>query len=233
MISDTSRRVFIGATGTLAMASLIPVAAARASVSRINPQLLRLMALHDRVEAECERFDVHVEAPAREACVAAIRNLPAEAQPPHQQCTTTFVNAFGERIRLSTENVHALTTARAIANNDPFWADADEDWKQAHRELVAATDARNAVLAGQTARRKALEQETFARFRIDAIAARSEALAERRCRLWWAAVSSPVACLNDVVTKLDFINRTIPLDECTSETFVAIAADVRQLAGEA
>jgi hypothetical protein len=235
MDSSSSRRSFIGGAGLLVGGSLMSAAAIATAppAEATNARLLRLIALHDRAEAECERFDAEVEVPARQACAAAIRALPAELPPPHEQSATTFVNVFGDTVRLSTENVGITAVARRVIN-DPSWVDmGDDDWRQAHREIAAAGDRREAVLAGQAARRKALEEQTRASFRIAALAARSNSLVDRRDGLWRAVITMPAATLADVITKLDFIDRTTQPSEIDGDMFAGISADIRHLAGEA
>lgn len=101
------------AKGAAAAAPTFPLAAVAyvTSPAAISPRLQRLMALYDRAEAECERFDVAVEMPARQACAAAKKALPIEQPPPHEQSATAFVNVFGETVRLSTENVGTAAVA--------------------------------------------------------------------------------------------------------------------------
>jgi len=171
--------------------------------------------------------------PARKACAAALEAYPAEPSPPHEESSTTFVNMFGDTVRLSTEKIGTAAVARKVVN-DPSWTDiGDEDWRQAHREIAAANERRDAVLAEQAARRRVFEEKTRAKFRIDEIAARSIALEDRRYQLMQVAIKTPAANLADVVTKLAFIERLFEDDEVDADVFSAIRTDVRRLAREA
>lgn len=229
-----TRRSLIGNGGALVAAAILTAGRDASAQSAVSPnaRLHRAMALHDRVDAEYQRFESEVVGPARQACHAAIEAVPRETPPPHEQSTTTFVNMFGDTVRLTTENVGIMAVARRVAA-DPDWSNTgDEDWRQAHREIAAAGDRRDAVLAEQAGQRELLEKEKRSAFRIDEIEDRSIALADRRDRLWQAALSTPASTLGDVVAKLDFIDRTVSEDVGEHELRV-IAADVRRLAGEA
>lgn len=235
MRTHTSRRGFIGGAGLLAAGSLAPVAAAatEARATHNSARLTRLIALHDRVNAECERFDDEVETPAREAWAAAIEAYPAEMPPPHEESRTSFVNVFGDAVRLSTSQIGVAANARKIVS-DPTWSEVGgEDWRQAHREIADAFDRRNAILAEQAARRSSFEASARERYRIDAITAWSNNLDDRRVSLWQAAVASPAASLADVLAKLAFIDRTTATDEIEGDVFAAISVDIRRLAEEA
>ena len=229
----TRRSLLSGSTAIMAAALLATSTGTSARPTpRPSDRLRRAMDLHDRIESECERFDVETEMPARQACAAAIAAYQAEPPPPHEESATTFVNAFGDAVRLSTDRIGAGAVARKVVN-DPTWADmGDDDWRQAHRELAAAHDRRDAVLAAQAKRKRDFEAATRARFRISEIADRSNTLADRRHRLWCAALATPAANLADVTTKLDFIARTVADSEVGHHELHAIADDVRRLAGE-
>ncbi len=218
------------------LAAMIPGSSAAATNSgaiQTRRRLDKAIALHDRAEAECERFDREEETPARNAFVAALEACSNEAPPPHEESATTFVNVFGDTVRLSTDGIGSGAVARKVVN-DPTWADmGDEAWRQAHREIVAAHHRRDAILAEQAARRAAFEKETRAAFRLDAIVARSNSLSNRRHRLLRAALTIPAASLADILTKLDFIDRTIGSDEVDGDVFAFISSDIRILAGEA
>lgn len=235
MTTQTTRRALFGG-GSAVVAGMVLAKGGIAAAyppQLVDDRLRRAMALYDRVEAECERFDVEVELPARQACVAAIAAYQAEPPPPHEESATTFVNAFGDTVRLSTDRIGAGAVARKVVN-DSTWADmGDEDWRQAHRELAAAHDRRVAVLAAQAMRKRDFEAATRAKFRISELAERSKTLADRRYRLWCAALATPAASLVDVKAKLDFIARTVADSEVGHHELVAIADDVRRLAGEA
>lgn len=232
-MSAPNRRAIIGAAGLAAVVSIVPGVRALASpVQGTGSRLTRLIALHDRVLAACERFDECVEGPARRACDAAIAAHPAEPPLPHEQSVTTFVNVEGQTRRLCTSQFWIEGPARRVAD-DPTWADVgDEDWRQAHREIAAAFDRRNAAIAAQAARKREFEAEMRARYRLAEIASRSEALYDRRWNIWQAALQTPAASLGELVTKLDFIGRMAG-DEAGDDEFAAIAADLRRLAGEA
>lgn len=232
--NDTTRRALLGGSAAVLAAALVPSGgeASPHALGRSSERLRRAIRLHDRVGTEYERFDVEVESPALRAFATAIAAYEDEPPPPHEQSATSFVNAFGDLVRLSTETLGGDAVARRVVN-DPDWADmGDEDWRQAHREIAAAYDRRDAVVAAQTARKREFEAAMRARFRVDELADRSTALADRRYRLWRAAVETPAATLADVVIKLDFIARTAAEDEMEPPVFAAISADVRRLAGE-
>jgi hypothetical protein len=233
MESIASRRHFISGLTLLAVGDLMPpaLAKAEAAATQVNPHLRRLIALHDRAQAESERFYAEVETPARRACEEAVMAYQPEPLP-HEESTTTFVNIFGDTTRLSTSDIGSAGTARLVAS-DPKWAETEhQDWIQAHREIAAAWDRRNVTLAEQAAARDAFEEDTRARFRMDAICDRSECLSDRQYKLWGAALTAPVGTLADVVAKLDFIDRTAG-DDTGGDVFAAIRADVRLLAGDA
>lgn len=233
-VSTTRRALIGGGSAVVATMLLATGAVARARpLPRPNDRLRRAIALHDRADAECARFDVEVEMPARKACGAAIAAYQTEAPPPHEQVATTFVNAFDDTVRLSTDRIGADAVARKVVG-DPTWADmGDEDWRQAHRELAAAHARRNAVLGAQAQRKQQFEAETRAKFKLHEIAARSDALDARRYRLWNFVLAIPAAGWTDVTAKLDFISRTVMDDEVGQHEFAAVAGDVRRLAGEA
>lgn len=233
--ATTTRRALLGGGSAIIAAAMLTAdfGASAHPLPRPNDRLRRAMALHDRIETECERFDVEVEMPAREACGVVIAAYKDEPPPPHEESATTFVNVFGDTVRLSTDRVGAGAVARKVVN-DPTWADmGDKDWRQAHRELADAHDRRDAVISAQAGRKRAFEASTLAKFRIAEIADRSSTLSDRRYRLWQAAMTTPATTLADVVTKLDFIARTTSDDDADPDVFAAIAADVRGLAGEA
>ena len=106
MTTETTRRALFGSAGLVALAAAVPaVAGARhdlAPNNGVNPRLLHTIVLRDRAEAECDRFDEEVEMPARKACTAEKAALPVEEAPPHREVATTYVNLFGEPVRLST-----------------------------------------------------------------------------------------------------------------------------------
>ena len=234
MDSNTTRRGLLATAGVLSFAGLTSgSAAARHAIGEKDARLSRLIILHDRAQKECERFDIEIEMPARQECVAAINALPVEPDPPHVESETTFVNAFGDTVRLSTKNVGTAAVARKLIN-DPSWADmGDDDWRRAHVEIAAAADRRDAMIAEQSTRRKALENQARTHFRIHEIAARSTELDDRRYKLWRAVITASASGLEDMVEKLDFISRTTLDDEIDNQVFAAIGADIRAFAGAA
>lgn len=233
-ISSISRRCVIAAASALSFVGLPSVAvSAKRPRSEKSARLSRLIVLHDRARNECERFDKEIEMPAHQECVAAIAALPIELPPAHVESATTFVNAFGDTVRLSTKNVGTAAVARKLIN-DPSWSDmGDDDWRRAHIEIATAADRRDAFIAEQSARRQALERETRTCFRIDAIASRSNELDDRRYKIWRAVIMAPAAGMPDLVRKLDFIKRTTLDDEIDHQVFAAISADIRTLGGAA
>jgi hypothetical protein len=237
--TETTRRALLGGAGLIAAATLpafaavMPTSTTVKTSATVSPRLARLIALHDRAEAECERFDVEVEMPARRAYNAALQAQTKEEEPPHEEVATTFVNAFGDTVRLSTSRVGTCAVAAKVAT-DPTWADmGDADWRQANLELFEADNRRRAIIDKQLERRKAADDVIRRRFRMDDLLDRVDALAERRDRLWGATLDHPAASIADVIAKLDLIKRTHPEDDPAEYVFAAIAKDVRALAGEA
>ncbi|RSV20374.1 hypothetical protein CA236_00195 [Sphingomonas sp. ABOLG] len=146
---------------------------------------------------------------------------------------TTFENAFGETARLST-SVPGLVASAPRWLSDPAFAGPElEDWRQAHREILEANEKREALIAAQTEKRRAIEAEKRSRFRIEAIAARSADLARRRDNLADAVLATPAANLTDLAVKLEFIERLVSPGQVTEHEFTFISADIRRLAGEA
>ncbi|MDF2810477.1 MAG: hypothetical protein K0S56_1508 [Microvirga sp.] len=233
MRSVASRRSFMSAAGIAAIASLsIAAEPAKASRPSCTPRLMRLIALYDRADVQCDDFDREVEMPARDACRAAIDALPSEPPPPHVESRTTFENAFGESARLSTSVPGIVASARRWLSDPAFAGPELEDWRQAHREILEANEKREALIAAQTEQRRALEAEERSRFRIEAIAARSAALARRRDDLGDAVLEMPAANLRDLTAKLGFIERLVSPGEVTEHEFAFLSADIRRLAGE-
>ncbi len=162
MTTETTRRALFGGAGLVALAAAVPAIAgarhalpqdAQAAMPAVNPRLLRTIALRDRAEAECDRFDEEVEMPARRACAAEKAALPVEEAPPHREVATAYVNLFGETVRLSTARVGSVASARQMVR-DPKPSDMEHpEWRQARLELVALADERDAIVAAQTARR--------------------------------------------------------------------------------
>jgi hypothetical protein len=240
MTTETTRRALFGGAGLVALAAAVPaVAGARhglaqsneAAMPAVNPRLLRVIALRDRVEAECDRFDEEVELPARRACWAEKEALPAEKAPPHREVATTYVNLFGETVRLSTARASSVASARQMVR-DPQPSDMDHpDWRQARLELVALADERDAIIAAQTARRKAREAKIDARHQVARLAARSLTLVDRSYALRSAAIAMPATSLADILTKLEFVDR-VGCDGDPDFVLASITADVRRLTGE-
>ena len=209
MTTGTTRRALFGGAGLVALAAAVPAIAgaqhalpqdAQAAMPAVKPRLLRLIALRDRVEAECDRFDEEVEMPARRACAAEKTALPVEEVPPHREVTTTYMNMFGETVRLSTARVGSVASARQMVR-DPKPSDMDDpEWRQARLELVALADERDAIIAAQTARREAREAEIVARHQVARLAARSSTLADRSYALRSAAIAMPATSMADILT---------------------------------
>lgn len=241
MTTETTRRALFGSAGLVAFAAAVPaVANARhglaqnneAAMPAVNPRLLRLIALRDHAEAECDRFDQEVEMPARRACLAEREALPAEEAPPHGEVATTYVNLFGETVRLSTARVGSVASARQMVR-DPKPSDMDyPEWRQARLELVALADERDAIVAAQTARREAREAEIVERHQVARLAARSSTLANRSYALRSAAIAMPASNMADILTKLEFVDR-VGCEGDPDFVLASITADVRRLTGEA
>lgn len=232
MTVHTSRRALFGGAGLIAVAALTKCASTSAHAAAINPRLLRVIALHDRAQAACDRYEAEVETPAHNAFAAAKASYPVEALPPHRESASTFINCDGESIRLSTKNAGTVGAARRVAH-DPSWSDMGEaDWREAHISLAAAADERDAIIKAQEERRSAFVDDMRSKLRIDAISNRSTVLSDREYNLWHLAIITPAASLSDVMAKLNFVDRAgrANLD---SFVLVAISADVRRLAGEA
>jgi len=240
MTTETTRRALFGGAGFVALAAAVPaIAGARqalpqtgeAAMPAVNPRLLRVIALRDRVEAECERFDEEVELPARRACWAEKEALPVEEAPPHREVTTTYVNLFGETVRLSTARVGSVASARQMVR-DPQPSDMDHpDWRQARLELAALADERDAIIAAQTTRRKAREAKIDARHQVARLAARSLTLVDRSYALRSAAIAMPATSMADILTKLEFVDR-VGCEGDPDFVLASITADVRRLTGE-
>lgn len=238
METTTSRRAFIGAASMASAIGLTSqdVLLANASPSNpalASPRLLRAIALHDRAARECGRFDEEVELPARARCASALKTALEEATPdvPHETVTTTYVSILGNTVRLSTDKVGADVISRRLAN-DPTWADiGDEDFRQAHRELLAATERREKLLERQMDEHSAIKARVRSEHRIQAIADRAEALANRQDALWDAAISFPSRSVADMATKLAFVDRTSSR-HMADYILDALGADARRLAGE-
>jgi hypothetical protein len=203
---------------------------AKGATPGVNPRLLRAIALRDRAEKAVNRFDDDVEMPARRAYAAAAKALPAVPAVPHRSVATTFINTEGEEKRLSTDMIGAAACARRVAN-DPTWSDmGDEVWRRANCELAALADERDALVATHQANHDAAVQRLQATHRLDALSERSEALSTREFKLWLAAIAVPATGLPDVLTKLDFVERTRG-GSMSEDVLEAIHADVRRLAG--
>lgn len=240
MTTETTRRALFGGAGLVALAAAVPaIAGARhalpqdvqAAMPAINPRLLRTIALRDRAEAECDRFDEEVEMPARRACWAEKEALPVEEAPPHREVATTYVNLFGETVRLSTARASSVASARQMVR-DPQPSDMDyPDWRQARLELVALADERDAIIAAQTARRKAREAKIDARHQVARLAARSLTLVDRSYALRSAAIAMPATSMADILTKLEFVDR-VGCEGDPDFVLASITADVRRLTGE-
>lgn len=240
MTTETTRRALFGGAGLVALVAAVPaVAGARhglaqnnvAAMPAVNSRLLRIIALRDRVEAECDRFDEEVELPARRACWAEKEALPVEEAPPHRQVATTYVNLFGETVRLSTARASSVASARQMVR-DPQPSDMDHpDWRQARLELVALADERDAIIAAQTVRRKAREAKIDARHQVARLAARSLTLVDRSYALRSAAIAMPATSLADILTKLEFVDR-VGCDGDPDFVLASITADVRRLTEE-
>lgn len=235
MDTDTTRRSLLrlGTGAAVAVATvLVPAAAGALSPTSTNPRMLRAIALWERLNAECARFDSEVEVPARKAWKAACDARPIEVEPPHRQSATTFENAFGETVRLSTANVGTAGIARRV-KTDPAWADmGGDDWQQAHHELAAAADERDAIIAAQRERKQAHDDAMRDQHRIREITARSAQLFDRQYRVWNAIVAMPAAGLADIDTKLQFFESS-GYDDEEAHVLAAVAKDVRRLAREA
>ncbi|MEH3099811.1 hypothetical protein [Sphingomonas adhaesiva] len=216
-----SRRAILGGVGILAAIGAGPAVAATAAPRQpasASARLLRAIRLYDRVDAAWDRFDKEVEMPMHKALSDAFEAQPKEAEPPHEEALTTFVNAFGNTVRLSTASIGSVGVSRRLVS-DPSWADmGNEEWRQAHREIAAAGDRRDAIIAAQKSRRAAFEADTRRRFRFDEIVARSECLSDRCYALWGGIVQMPAASLADVVAKLDFVDRTSSDDTTASSS---------------
>ena len=232
MTTIASRRAVIGAAGLVATVAAIPAFAEHAPGSATNPRIRRAIRLHDALDAQSDRFFKEVEEPVGRALDAALAAYPAEARPPHEVSNTTFVNTSGEVVRLSTEGVGTAAVALRVIH-DPSWADyGDEDWRQAFREIGAAHERRNKIIVEQDARHEEFKQETRIRFRIREIATRSDQLFDRKYAMWLAVIATPAASVQDIVTKLDFLQRTAEEDQIDAHVFEAISADIRRLAVE-
>jgi hypothetical protein len=79
MTVHTSRRALFGGAGLIAVAALAECGSTPAHAAAVNPRLLRVLALRDFAEAQCERFDEEVEMPARRAHPAAVAAIEARA----------------------------------------------------------------------------------------------------------------------------------------------------------
>lgn len=229
MTHQPSRRSFIAGASLLALA---PVAAQAATakgpaVASPSPRLQRAIALYDRANGQYERFLEQVETPAQEAYKAEVAAFPAEPEPQHEQVATTFINWEGKEIRLTTNSFFRSSADRVT--NDPSWADmGDETWRQAHRELHALFQKRDAIIAQQEERRAAFTAAARERHQIDRILARSSILADRVYRLWEAVLNMPCDGLADVAAKVAFIERHD--GEPAENEFACIAADIKRLA---
>ncbi len=241
MTTETTRRALFGSAGLVALAAAVPAIAGtrqalpendKPAMPAVNPRLLRLIALRDRVEAECDRFDEEVEMPARRACWAEKEALSVEEAPPHREVATTYVNLFGETVRLSTARANSVAAARWMVR-DPQPSDMDHpDWHQARLELVALADERDAIIAAQTARREAREAEIVERHQVARLAARSSTLADRSYALRSAVIAIPATSMADILTKLEFVDR-VGCEGDPDFVLASITADVRRLTGEA
>jgi len=240
MTTETTRRALFGGAGLVALAAAVPaIAGARhglpqndkATMSAVNPRLLRVIVLRDRAEAEYERFDEEVETPARRACEAEKAALPVEEVPPHREVATTYVNLFGETVRLSTARASSVAAARQMVR-DPQPSDMDyPDWRKARLELAALADERDAIIAAQAERRKAKEAEIDARHQVARLAERSSTLAGRSYALRSAAIAMPATSMADILAKLEFVDR-VGSDGDPGFVLEFITADVRRLARE-
>lgn len=208
------------------------VSEARSAAPAVNPRLLKAIALRDRAEAAADRFDEQVHTPALKAFGAARDALPPVDPVPHESVATTFINAFGDKVRLSTERVGSTAIARRL-RKDPTWADfGDEKWRQAHREVEALAERRNAIVAAREAERNAAVEQLSHRHGIDGFYARADALSDREYALWRTAMDMPATGLPDVLVKLEFAQRTRG-SEMADTVLEAMHADIRRLAGEA
>lgn len=210
MAQPTTRRALFGSAAAAGVALIAPIAASAAEPARTNPRLLRAIALRDKVALACATFDRDVELPARAAHAIARDAAMANAPPPipHETTTTTFINLFDDEMRLSTEDIGSVASARRVLNDTSCADMGDEDWRVAHRELVALADRRDAAVRDREAQCDAIRRQVRADYGLDRIAARAEALAARECDLWCAVLSMPATSMADVATKLDFVART-------------------------
>lgn len=231
MTHQPSRRSFIAGASLIALAPVATMATTPSlPVEPVSPRLQRLMALHTRAAAECERFDVEVHSPACAAFAADVAAYPRELEPPHEQVETTFVNWDEKEIRLSTNSVGSRASANSVVN-DPTWADmGDETWRQAFRELHALHQRRDAVIAEQKARLAAYRLAARERHQLAKLEARATNLADRSVNLWRAVLTAPSRGVADMAAKVAFIEKHD--DEPGEHEFAALAADIKRLAGE-
>ena len=206
----TTRRALLGSVTATGIALIAPVAASAGERSRTNPRLLRAIALRDRADLACETFDRDVELPAKAAHAIARDEAMANAPPPppHETVKTPFTNLFEDEVRLSTDDVGSVATARRVVD-DPAWTDmGDANWRAAHRELVALADRRDVAMRDREAQCDAIRRRVLADHGLARIVARSNALATREYDLWCAVLSMPATSMADVATKLEFAART-------------------------
>jgi hypothetical protein len=206
-----------------------PAIAASHSTS-VNPRLLRAMDLYDEAEKAASDFEERIHAPALGAFNQAVNAEVGSATTdiPHEMVRTTFINAFGEEVRLSTDRIGAGAAARKV-RDDPSWSDmGDEDWRAAHCELANALDRRDAALAEQAANHAAIRDRLRREHGIKALLDRSETLSNRCFSLWNAALNVPARGIDDVAAKLDFAVRHG--DNDSEVVLECIRADVLHLA---
>lgn len=198
--------------------SIMAVTAAAAAIAVTRPVfaspaeggLAAAVTAYRTASAACDAFNDSKHMPGLKAWKKA------EMAIPHITTRSTFINIAGERVALSTADAADVASARSLMKRKAFPAADFPEYFETSAELVIAADQREAECARLREAHK-----------IDRLREREEELAAHSHRMMWAAVDLPVANLEELAAKLEFLNE-VEIWECPS-SIEAINADVRRL----
>jgi len=215
--ANPSRRSTLAmlATGPIALLPALAVAqcSAKAEAAMISPDVSARLTAYHEAERKLIQYSREVATPASEACELAVSAIP------HHRTASSFLNAGGTRVHLSTENEASVATARrALKGVVYIESNPDADYWATVRELVEADD-----------ERKAKRDRLRARYSVDAIEAREEELGDRCSDALVAFMETPARTIHDVLLKAELTEQEDGWEAAGKH----ILADVRRLAGRA
>lgn len=190
-----------------------PIAAAAPA---IDPELAKRIDEHQEALRAATHYHDTVYLPALEAFYA--KRDAGLAEVPHHRTERSFDNMFGQRIHLTTESGPSVLMARKILA-DRTIANAPDEYYDCLAELVEAADRRDAAVA------KIVEADP----NVDAMARKSDDMANLSYDFVQAVAEYPVRTIADLVAKLEYVREILGDEIAISE----ILSDLRRIASAA